>query len=144
MITNANEQPKIMEAAGGVLWKETSMGFKLAIIHRQRYDDWSLPKGKRKLGERWEETALREVLEETGCQATLGAFIGSTSYLVDAHISPKVVLFWQMHLLKEGQFVPNDEVDRLEWVHPQEALNTLDYPDERQIVVKALKQLKET
>jgi 8-oxo-dGTP diphosphatase len=142
MKTNHQNQAKVVEAAGGVLWKETPAGRKLAIIHRQRYDDWSLPKGKRKPGESWQETALREVQEETGCHATLGKFIGSASYIINHHATPKVVLFWHMHVSKKCGFQPNDEVDRIKWVSPTKALKILNYEDEREIVKKATQQLQ--
>ena len=131
---------EVVEAAGGVLWKETSSGRKLAIIHRQRYDDWSLPKGRCEPGERWEETALREVREETGCRATLGKFIGSASYVINHHRTPKVVLFWHMHIKKECGFQPNAEVDCLKWVSPNKALKFLSYKDECAIIMKAINQ----
>lgn len=134
---------EVVEAAGGVLWKETSSGRKLAIIHRQRYDDWSLPKGVREQGERWEETALREVLEETGFRAILGNFIGSASYLINQHCTPKVVLFWHMHAKNECRFKPNAEVDRLKWVSPKKALKILNYEDERTIITKAINQAQD-
>ncbi len=130
-------QKKVIEAAGGILWKGTSSGRKLAIIHRQRYDDWSLPKGRREPGESWQETALREVWEETGCPATLGEFIGSTSYVINGQ-TPKVVLFWHMTVQKNCKFQPNEEVDRIKWVSPRKALKLLNYEDERRIVSKAL------
>ena len=139
---NSPNPNEVVEAAGGVLWKQTSSGLKLAIIHRQRYDDWSLPKGKREPGERWETTALREVLEETGCQATLGEFIGSASYLINPQKTPKVVLFWNMHTKNEFSFQPNDEVDRIKWVSPQKALKTLNYGEERDIIKKATQQMQ--
>jgi len=131
---------EVVEAAGGVLWKETSSGRKLAIIHRQRYDDWSLPKGRCEPGERWEETALREVREETGCRATLGKFIGSASYVIKHHRTPKVVLFWHMHIKKECGFQPSAEVDRLKWVSPHKAMKILNYEGERVIIKKAIQQ----
>ena len=128
---------KVIEAAGGVLWKETSSGRKLAIIHRERYDDWSLPKGKREPGESWRETALREVQEETGCRPILGDFIGSAAYVINGS-APKVVLFWHMLLKKDCEFIPNKEVDNLKWVSPKKALKLLHYEDERAIVRKAM------
>jgi 8-oxo-dGTP diphosphatase len=142
MKTNRQDQAEVVEAAGGVLWRETSSGRKLAIIHRKRYDDWSLPKGKRESGERWEETALREVREETGCRPKLGKFIGSASYVINHHKTPKVVLFWHMYTKNECKFQPNNEVDRLKWVSPQKALKILSYKDERYIIQIATTQFR--
>ena len=141
MKNNHQNLTKVIEAAGGVLWKETPSGSKIAIIHRERYNDWSLPKGKREPDEKWEETALREVWEETSCKATLGKFIGSVSYLIDNDTTPKVVLFWHMQTMDEYEFQPNQEVDRLKWVTPKIALKILSYAEECKIIKKAVAQL---
>jgi len=140
MKNKTNQPKKVIEAAGGILWKDSPSGLKLAIIHRKRYDDWSLPKGKREPGESWQETALREVLEETGCRVTLGKFIGSTAYSINGQ-TPKVVMFWHMKAKKDCKFIPNPEVDKLKWVSPKNALKLLDYEDERSIVRKALESI---
>jgi 8-oxo-dGTP diphosphatase len=136
-MSDSKRRNKVIEAAGGVLWKETRSGRKLAIIHRTRYDDWSLPKGKREPGESWRATALREVQEETGCRPALGNFIGSAGYTINGG-TPKVVLFWHMKAKKGCKFIPNKEVDRLKWVSPKKALKKLHYKDERTIVRKAM------
>ena len=107
----------------------------LAVIHRPKYDDWSLPKGKLKPGEGFCEAALREVEEETGCRARLLLFAGITFYFVNRR--PKVVLFW--HMRQEGQtrFEPSAEVDRVAWCSPEEAMARLRHPGERRIVLRA-------
>jgi 8-oxo-dGTP pyrophosphatase MutT (NUDIX family) len=142
MKSNNNFKAKVVEAAGGVIWRKTSSGTKVAIIHRKRYNDWTLPKGKRESGESWQETALREAKEETGCPVKLGAFIGSTSYMVGN--GPKVVLFWLMSTKNKHdcKLKPNNEVDRVKWVTPNSALKLLDYKDERAILRMAVKVLQ--
>ena len=132
----AREQPRVIEAAGGILWRRTGDAAELALIHRPRYDDWSLPKGKRDAGESWQETALREVLEETACRAEIERFAGGTIYTVKGR--PKVVLFWHMRIIAEGRFAPNDEVDRLRWLAPYAALARLDHETERQLLARDL------
>ena len=129
-----NQFPHVTEAAGGLLWRDTPQGRQLAIIHRERYDDWTLPKGKRNKGESWQETALREVKEETGFEAQIDSLAGAVAYTIPT--GPKIVLFWNMHILAGDDFVPNDEVDDFIWVTPQEALQKLNYPDEKVIVKK--------
>ena len=108
----------------------------LAVIHRPHHQDWSLPKGKRDPGESWQETALREVLEETACRAEIERFAGGTIYTVKGR--PKVVLFWHMAVIDEGPFEPNDEVDRLVWLTPVAALERLDYETERELLTRGL------
>jgi 8-oxo-dGTP diphosphatase len=126
---SGNAHPKVIEAAGGILWRRSAEVAELAVIHRGRHQDWSLPKGKRDPGESWQQTALREVFEETGCRAEIERFAGGTIYTVSGR--PKVVLFWHMAVVDEGVFEPNDEVDRLEWMTPMAALERLDYETER-------------
>jgi 8-oxo-dGTP diphosphatase len=129
MSSNDNFRFNVIEAAGGLLWQETPKGLKVAIIHRPKYDDWTLPKGKREVGESWQETALREVYEETGCKAKLGSFAGGIFYLVNA--VPKIVLFWHMRIVIKKEFTPNKEIDKCDWLLPEIAMNKLNYDDER-------------
>ena len=127
-----NQDKDVIEAAGGILWHPDRKRPMLAVIHRQRYDDWSLPKGKRKSGESWLQTALREVREETNCQPVAGDFAGSVSYLVDD--TPKVVLFWHMEVGEEDPFKGDNETDRRVWLTIEEALERLTYRKERQLL----------
>ena len=132
MSSNINFQEKVIEAAGGLLWQETPKGLRVAIIHRPKYDDWTLPKGKREVGETWQETALREVYEETGCKTKLGSFAGGFIYLVNA--VPKIVLFWHMSIVTKKEFAPNKEIDKCEWLFPEIALTKLNYDNERSLL----------
>jgi 8-oxo-dGTP diphosphatase len=116
----------LIRAAGGVVVRD---GLVL-LIHRARYDDWSLPKGKVEPGETWEDAALREVWEETGVHGTLGSFLGTTNYAVDG--KPKEVRWWVMTTDDEAQ--PSNEVDAVQWSTPEEARGLLSYEWERQLL----------
>jgi 8-oxo-dGTP pyrophosphatase MutT (NUDIX family) len=135
---NSDSQPtnRMIQAAGGLVWRQRSGGRELALIHRRRYQDWSLPKGKLKNGESWQQAALREVLEETGCEALLGDFAGQIDYEVRG--TPKRVLFWHMQAVDECQFYPNEEVDAVEWMPPDQALKWLNYAGERALLARWL------
>jgi 8-oxo-dGTP pyrophosphatase MutT (NUDIX family) len=124
-------------AAGGVLLRRGDGGTEVAVIHRPKYMDWSLPKGKLETDEGWEEAALREVKEETGYRAKLGSELPSVSYL-DRRGRRKLVRYWLMEP-GEGSFEPHDEVDELRWVSPEEAEQLLTYPHDRELVNTALR-----
>src|SRR5205823_13167314 len=111
-----------IRAAGGVLWREADGGLtgpavEVAIIHRPRYGDWSLPKGKLASGESEVDGAIREVLEETGYRVRLGRTLGETRYVKEQAglLRPKVVRWWAMEAAS-GAFTQTREVDDMRWV----------------------------
>jgi 8-oxo-dGTP diphosphatase len=117
-------------AAGGLVLR----GGKVAIVHRPRYDDWSLPKGKLDEGESFEEAALREVEEETGLECRVTQHVGDTSYR-DRKDRAKLVRYFSMEATA-GEFTPNDEVDEMRWLEPEEALKELTYDFDRELVAR--------
>ncbi len=126
---------RIIFAAGGLVWKRTPEGAKVAVIRRSRYDDWSLPKGKLKGNETWEEAAVREVKEETGCDVRVTGYAGSTSY--HAKGKPKIVLYFMMEAVKECLFRDTREVKEMAWLSVQDALKKLDYEVERALLSRS-------
>jgi len=122
-----------IEAAGGVVTRDGLF----AVVHRPRYDDWTLPKGKLDAGETFEQAALREVEEETGLRCTLVRALPSTEYSVRGR--PKVVRYWLMDVVEDPGFAPNDEVDELRWLSPEDALSLLTYDRDRQVARAALR-----
>ncbi len=120
--------PVRIEAAGGVIIRDG----KVAVVHRDRYDDWSLPKGKLDAGESFEEAALREVREETGLECELGLELDPVSY-VDQKGRPKLVRYWLMEVTA-GEFEANEEVDEMRWLPPAQAAGLLTYPHDRELV----------
>ena len=137
-IVKSKKTSNVIEAAGGLVWRKGTRGRELAVIHRPKYDDWTLPKGKRKRSESWEDAAIREVEEETGCQVDLGEFAGCLGYVLGD--TPKIVLFWSMKVTRQKKFVPNDEVDQVVWLTPSRALRKLDYDDERELLEQHLRK----
>lgn len=122
----------MIEAAGGVLWRAAGTdGRRYAVIHRPKYDDWTLPKGKLDPGETHEQAAVREVAEETGWVADLGADLGDIGY--EHNERPKRVRYWAMQA-RSGSFAPNAEVDELRWLPLDAARELLTYERDREVL----------
>jgi 8-oxo-(d)GTP phosphatase len=113
---------RFIEAAGGLLWRASSRGPEIAVVHRPQYDDWSLPKGKVDHGEHALLAALREVEEETGFVGRPGRMLGEIRYLKER--VPKRVRYWAMQVVS-GSFAAGDEVDELAWLSVPETLERL-------------------
>jgi 8-oxo-dGTP pyrophosphatase MutT (NUDIX family) len=127
---------EVIEAGGGVVWRRSAKGtLKVLLVHRPRYDDWSLPKGKLEPGETSEAAALREVEEETGLRCRTGAELPATRY-TDRKGRPKRVRYWTMEVV-DGAFAPNDEVDEVRWVPAEEAAHHLSYGHDAAVVLAA-------
>ena len=118
-------------AAGAVLWRPCGDSPEVAVIHRPRYDDWSLPKGKVDPGETEPVTAVREVYEETGYRSHLGRRLLPVSYPVEQGI--KKVRYWAARSVN-GDFAPNSEVDEMKWLPVDAAIKQLGYPHDRKVL----------
>ena len=124
-------------AAGGVVLTRDGGRTRFAVIHRPKYQDWSLPKGKLEKGEEWLEAALREVEEETGHKCEASVELPSVSYM-DRKARRKLVRYWLMTPVK-GKFEPHGEVDELRWLTRREALKLLTYDHDRELVDAAMR-----
>lgn len=121
----AAHRPAVIRAAGAVLWRPSRRyGVRIAVVHRPRYDDWSLPKGKAEPGEVPLVTAAREVEEETGFRAAIGRSLTTVSY--KANGGPKTVQYFAAQRVG-GLFTPNKEVDKLEWLPAARAAERMSY-----------------
>ncbi|HWG92656.1 MAG TPA: NUDIX hydrolase, partial [Mycobacteriales bacterium] len=122
-------------AAGGVLWRPGRAGVEIALVHRPRHDDWSLPKGKLDPHELAVAAAVRELQEETGFSGTVGRTLGESRYevLVDGVPTPKTVRWWAV-CCRTGGFTPNDEVDELRWTTVDEARRLVTVPDDTAVL----------
>jgi 8-oxo-dGTP diphosphatase len=126
-----------VRAAGGVVWRPGPGGdVEIVLVHRPRYDDWSLPKGKVDGEETWLQAAVREIREETGLEVEVGAKLGDVTYVVrrhDGHDATKVVRYWDLRAAG-GAFTPNDEVDELRWLTLEAAEGLVSYDLDRQVL----------
>jgi 8-oxo-dGTP diphosphatase len=129
--------PRFVRAAGGVVYRDggSGTGPQFLLVHRNRYHDWSLPKGKLDRNESYEEAATREVLEETGVESKLGTYLGAVTYPTQRG-RPKLVKYWLLEA-QRGQFTPNLEVDKAEWVGINGARALLTYNRDVRVIDRA-------
>ena len=125
-------EPEV-RAAGAVVWRTGRKGVEVLLIHRPRYDDWSLPKGKCERGESYEDCAVREVEEEVGLRGDLGPALPDAEY-VDQKGRTKRVRYWAMEAPSFPEFVVNDEVDGIRWAAPRDACRLLTYAHDRVVI----------
>jgi 8-oxo-dGTP pyrophosphatase MutT (NUDIX family) len=134
------DTPKLVRAAGGVVTRESESGPEFLAVHRPRYDDWSLPKGKLERDESPEAGAAREIAEETGVVVRLGDALPDHRY-TDRYGRPKVVHYWQMTPVGRVEWTPDDEVDETRWITAPEAATLLSYENDRRLVAQVAARL---
>ena len=120
----------LIVAAGGIVHRDG----RVLLVHRPRYNDWSLPKGKVDGGESPGEAALREVREETGWTCRSVQFVGACGYEVKG--VPKTVLYWLMEPVSQGPIEDTGEVAEIAWADLAEASRLLTYPLEQEMLSK--------
>ncbi len=125
---------EVIRAAGVVLTRGVGKDLEIAVIHRRRRRDWSLPKGKFESGEHAVEAAVRECVEETGFTPVLDVPLPTQHYKVEG--IPKVVEYWRATVV-DGEFEANKEVDRLRWLRPKEAAALMTYPRDGSLIMLA-------
>jgi 8-oxo-dGTP diphosphatase len=123
-------------AAGGLVERKMNGSVRLAIVRRTRYGDWVLPKGKPDGDESVEETAVREVREETGCDVRIAGERYTIEYFVGRAL--KVVTFFRMDYVADDYYVIDpSEIEEVVWLRPRDAIDRLTYETERSIVRQA-------
>ena len=127
------DEARLIPAAGGALWRTGADGvLETALVHRPKYDDWSLPKGKLDAGEHPLTAAVREVGEETGLEVVVGRRSVQTRY-THRHHGPKRVDYWVMQVVG-GTFAANDEVDDLRWLPVPAAVALVTHDHDRAVL----------
>jgi 8-oxo-dGTP pyrophosphatase MutT (NUDIX family) len=124
--------PPVIKAAGGILQRSTPRGDEVMVVYRKRHQDWTLPRGKVKDGESFQEAAMREVQDETGCSCRIGNYLGTISYSYDG--VPKVVLFWKMTLVEDSGTRSNEEIGETLWLPVPTAIDRLTHAQEKALL----------
>lgn len=128
-------------AAGVVCWRRGETGLEFALVHREKYQDWGFAKGKQDPGEFLPETAVREVQEEAGFKVRLGRKLAVSSYQLETG-ETKEVHYWAARVTDKAQrktkFAPNQEIAKVEWFGPEQALATLSYGHDRELLRQVL------
>jgi len=136
-------KPKIKRevSAGGVVFRKRNSLIEVALTSRQQGQVWCLPKGLIEKGESPEETALREVREETGLEGRLVEKIEEIKYWYYSKWEQvrvfKIVHFYLLEFLGGDTERHDFEVDEVRWFTLEEAKRVLSYKSERGIVEKA-------
>ncbi|ASY13761.1 8-oxo-dGTP diphosphatase [Candidatus Nanopelagicus hibericus] len=126
---------KIILAAGALVWRKSKeKKIEIAVIHRPKYNDWTIPKGKVELSESSIACAYREVIEETSIETEFGMYLGEVKY--QSLDGPKQVSFWSAQVVKENTFTPNSEVDAIKWVEAAKAAKFLSLESDKEILSK--------
>jgi 8-oxo-dGTP diphosphatase len=128
------ELTTVVHAAGGVAWRTTDGVTEIALVHRPRYDDWTLPKGKLDRDEHPLAAAVREVFEETAVRAVPQTRLPTIRYLTGQPGVEKTVDFWSMRATSWAARPPDDEVDEVRWVPAADATGVLSYAHDRGVV----------
>jgi len=118
-------------SAGAVLWRWAADGIEVLLVHRPKYDDWSLPKGKREPGEHVLLTAVREVDEETSVRPVLGPRLRTAEYLANGR--PKRVDYWSAFTGGQ-QAAASHEIDAVSWLPLRHAPDRLSYPHDADVI----------
>ncbi len=127
----------MIRAAGALLWREIAAGeIEIALVHRPRYDDWSLPKGKIDEDETALACAYREVFEETGIKARFTRQLGSVEY--EDNGAQKRVKYWVAQALGASVFVANEEVDQLRWLKPTDSIELATHQSDKEMIERFL------
>lgn len=124
--------PPVIKAAGGILQRSTPRGDEVMVVYRKRHQDWTLPRGKVKDGESFQEAAMREVQDETGCSCRIGNYLGTISYSDNG--VPKVVLFWKMTLVEERGSRNNEQIGEAIWLPVPAAIERLSHAQEKSLL----------
>lgn len=136
-MTDKATNGKGIYAAGGLVWREVDGKLRVLLIHRTKYRDITLPKGKVDPGEMLAETAVREIFEETGIRIALGVPVGVSRYALP-NGKQKIVHYWAAEAtddaIRTSTFLPNSEIAAIEWVSLKKARSRLSYPVDVEIL----------
>ncbi|MEV4492794.1 NUDIX hydrolase [Micromonospora coxensis] len=128
-----DDEPVGIRAAGGVAWRpDAGGGVEVCLVHRPRYGDWSLPKGKLESGEHPLLAAVREVAEESDVRAVPQVRLPTVRYRSEGRA--KAVDYWSMRAVGEGGFQPGTEVDDVRWLGVDDAVRLVSYPHDAEVL----------
>lgn len=126
---------RVVRSAGGVVWRGFGSQREVMLVHRDRYGDWTLPKGKVEPGEPVLHAAVREVHEESGVRAVPQLRLPTVEYLTGTPGESKTVDFWSMRAVSDAGRAADDEISEARWVSVAEAPALLTYAHDRGVLL---------
>ncbi|MEN3015349.1 MAG: NUDIX hydrolase [bacterium] len=145
MDSDKNRKSKKIISAGGIIFWKNGNQTMVCIVKRKGRDIWIFPRGRIEQNESMEHAVIREVREETGIISKVIRKIGVVNYsYYSSHekvFYDKEVHFYLLKISKNEKFIPNQEIQEMKWVTVEEAYNMLSYPEEKELLSKALKYI---
>lgn len=122
----------MIQGAGVVLWRREDDEIHVCLVHRSRYDDWSLPKGKREASESLIACAYRETLEETGYSSSFGRYLGEIEYAYSS--DTKIIKYWSAEARSQVRNISTSEISDIEWLPISAAISRVNYESDKEIL----------
>src|SRR3990167_4532540 len=134
-------------SAGGIILKQDEDGPRILVTQHSKHKGWDFPKGHREIYESEEQTALREVEEETGVKAEIVEKVGETKYFYyeEGERVLKTVAFYLMKYVSEGEATTAFEVSGTKWLPPEKVEAQLTFKDTKELwreIVSRIKSLE--
>lgn len=137
----ARPRARTAMSAGGVVYRRAPFGVEIVLVARPSEGLWALPKGTPEPGETREQTALREVAEETGLEVELLDELGEVRYQFadrDGTTVDKTVYYFLMSATGGGHVNDHDhEHELVDWFDVHEAQRLITHRNQLPILDRA-------
>ena len=124
-------------SCGAVVFRNIAGEIRYLLIKNKRSANWGFPKGHIENGETKEETAKREVLEETGIRIKIiPGFISTSEYTIQGKVEKSVSIFVASTTDTQTK-IQQEEIEDYIWLNYAKAIKTLKFENDRSILERA-------